>query len=335
MFVDRAEIHVKAGKGGDGCVSFLREKYRPKGGPDGGDGGNGGSVILRATGKVATLLDVARRKHYRAENGQPGRGKRQTGKSGADLTIEVPLGTLVHDVESGRLVADLTREGEEIALARGGRGGKGNAAFATATNQTPREHTPGEPGEEGRFLLELKLIADVGLVGLPNAGKSTLLSRISAARPKIAAYPFTTLEPVPGIVSLGDFRSCVVADIPGLIAGAHRGIGLGTEFLRHIERTRLIVHLVDCAPLAGPRPPEAYRQVREELALYGGGALAEKPEIVAANKLDLPAAAAGLAELRGALPDREVIPISAATGEGVPALIAAIARRLEALDPPG
>jgi GTP-binding protein len=328
MFVDKADIYVKAGKGGDGCVSFLREKYRPRGGPDGGDGGRGGSVILRATAKVATLIDIARRTHYRAEAGKPGRGKHQSGKSGKDLVIEVPLGTLVFERERRRLVADMTAEGQEIVLARGGRGGKGNAAFATATNQTPREHTPGERGEEGWYTLELKLIADVGLVGLPNAGKSTLLSRISAARPKIAPYPFTTLEPVPGIVSLGEFRSCVVADIPGLIEGAHTGVGLGTEFLRHIERTRIVVHMIDAAPLAGPSPIEAYRQVREELRAYGAG-LEEKPEIVAANKIDLPAAAENFEALRRALPDREVIAISAATGEGVADLLGAVARRLE------
>jgi GTP-binding protein len=330
MFVDRADIHVKAGKGGDGCVSFLREKFRPRGGPDGGDGGRGGSVIVRATAKVATLIDVARRVHYRAEKGQPGRGKHQTGKSGEDLVIEVPLGTLVLDRDTRRLVADLTLEGQELRLARGGRGGKGNASFASATNQTPREHTPGQPGEEGWYTLELKLIADVGLVGLPNAGKSTLVSRVSAARPKIADYPFTTLEPVPGIVSLGEFRSCVFADIPGLIEGAHRGVGLGTEFLRHVERTRMLVHVIDCAPLSGPRPVEAYRQVRDELRLYGGD-LAGKPEIVAANKVDLPAAQEGIKELRRALPDREIYPISAATGEGIPALLGAVARRLETI----
>jgi GTP-binding protein len=327
VFVDKTDIFVKAGRGGDGCVSFLREKFRPKGGPDGGDGGRGGSVVLRATAKVATLLDISRRTHYRAESGHQGQGKNMTGRSAADLVLEVPIGTIVRERESGRIVADLTREGEEIVLARGGRGGRGNASFKSATNQTPREFTPGTPGEEGWYTLELKLIADVGLVGLPNAGKSTLLSRISHARPKIADYPFTTLTPIPGIVSLGEYRSCVVADIPGLLEGAHRGVGLGVEFLRHIERTRALVHVVDCAPLGGPAPLDAYRQVRAELEAYGAG-LAEKPEVVAANKMDLPEAAANLEVLRRELGDREIVPISAATGAGIPALLGAVARML-------
>ena len=331
LFVDKTDIFVKAGRGGDGTVSFLREKKRPKGGPDGGDGGRGGSVIARASPHAATLLDVTRRTHYRAHSGEAGRGKNQTGKSAEDLVIEVPLGTLVRDRESQAILFDLTKEGEVAVLARGGRGGRGNASFKSSTNQTPRESTPGKPGEERWLTLELKLIADVGLVGLPNAGKSTLVSRISSARPKIADYPFTTLAPVPGIVRLGEYRSCVVADLPGLIEGAHRGVGLGIEFLRHIERTRLIVHVIDCAPVAGQLSPvDAYRQVREELAAYGYG-LAEKPEIVAANKTDVPEAAAGVEALRRALPDREVFPISAVTGAGLPALVGAIARGLEAL----
>jgi GTP-binding protein len=292
---------------------------------------------------VATLVDHARQIHYRAESGEPGGKKNRTGRSGSDLVIEVPRGTLVRDRESGRIVRDLTGEGEELVLARGGRGGKGNWHFKSATNQVPRECTPGEPGEEGRYVLELKLIADVGLVGLPNAGKSTLISRISAARPKIAEYPFTTLHPVPGIVRLGEYRSCVVADIPGLIEGAHTGAGLGFEFLRHVERVRMLVHLVDMAPLAPPAPLDAYRQIREELSRYAGSArtaderaetvpLAEKVEVIAATKMDLPAAEENLAALRRALgPDAEIVPISAVTGRGVPELLGAIARRLEEL----
>jgi len=346
VFVDKADIVVKAGRGGDGIVSFLREKFMAFGGPAGGDGGHGGSIIVRATGKVATLIDIARQTHFRAESGKPGAKKNRTGKSGEDLVIEVPRGTLVRDKETGDIICDLTNEGQSLLIARGGKGGLGNWHFRSSTNQVPRECTQGQPGGEGRYTLELKLIADVGIVGLPNAGKSTLLSRVSSARPKVADYPFTTLHPVPGIVALGEDRSCVLADIPGLIEGAHLGHGLGFEFLRHIERVRMVVHLVDMAPLAKPTPIEAYRQIREELRAYPGSAktaderadvtpLAEKVEVIAANKMDLPEAEENLAALRAALgPDVLVFPISAVTGKGIPALLGAIARKLEELPRP-
>jgi GTP-binding protein len=331
VFVDKAEIFVRGGRGGDGIVAFLHEKFMPHGGPAGGDGGRGGSVIIRATERVATLLDIARQPHIRAESGKAGGKKNMAGKSGKDLLVQIPRGTLVRDRASGAVVRDMTAEGEDFVIAKGGRGGKGNARFKSSTNQTPRECTQGEPGQEGWYVLELKLIADVGLVGLPNAGKSTLLGRISAARPKVADYPFTTLHPVPGIVSLGEYRSCVVADIPGLIEGAHLGHGLGHEFLRHVERTRMLVHLVDMAPLSGPAPVDAYRQIRAELAAYSP-ALAEKPEIICANKLDLSDAAAGLEAFKAALgADREVVAISAVTGEGIPRLLGAISRALDTL----
>ncbi len=335
MFVDKTDIFVKGGRGGDGCVAFRREKYIPFGGPAGGDGGHGGSVTLRATDRVSTLIDISRRVFYRAENGKPGRGKNQTGKSGQDLVVEVPRGTIVRRRDSGEAVRDLVLPGEELAIARGGRGGRGNKSYAHALNQVPREFTPGGEGEEGWYTLELKLIADVGLVGLPNAGKSTLLGRVSAARPKVAPYPFTTLAPVPGIVSLGEYRSCVIADLPGLIEGASRGVGLGDEFLRHVERCRFLVHLLDIAPLPpAPSPAEAYRQIRQELVAYGHG-VAEKPEIVAANKVDLledagPALRALRDELGGEV---EAYPISAVRGDGIRELLGAVARMLESTAP--
>ncbi|RME75140.1 MAG: GTPase ObgE [Planctomycetota bacterium] len=333
MFVDRAEIVCKAGKGGDGCCAFLREKYKPRGGPAGGDGGRGGSVILRASPSVATLVDIARRPLYEAESGKPGRGSKCTGRSGRDLVLEVPCGTLVYeageDGQPGAVIADLTEPGAELLAARGGKGGRGNAAFATAVHQAPREWERGEPGEQRRLVLELKLIADVGLVGLPNAGKSTLIRRVSAARPRVASYPFTTLSPVPGIVDLGDYRSCVFADIPGLIEGAHAGVGLGMEFLRHIERTRLLLHVVDAAPLEGD-PLEAYRKIRAELAQYGAG-LEDKPELVAFNKADLPGAREAFERFRAQYPERPAFLISAVTGEGIKPLLGAVAEALERL----
>jgi GTPase len=259
MFVDEASIHVKAGDGGNGCVSFRREKYIPKGGPDGGDGGNGGSVVFVADPHKDTLLDFSGKHHWTAPRGEAGMGKKMFGKGGEDLVIPVPPGTMVFDLDQGILLADLNEPGRRIVIARGGKGGRGNWHFRTPTNQAPRYAEPGEEGQERRLRLELKLIADVGLVGMPNAGKSTLLRAISAARPKVADYPFTTLEPQLGIVELTGYRRLVVADIPGLIEGAQHGAGLGHAFLRHIERTKIIVHLLDLFPLDGSDPSENYK----------------------------------------------------------------------------
>lgn len=328
LFVDEANIYVRGGKGGDGCVSFRREKFIPKGGPDGGDGGSGGSVFLLARQGIDTLLDLAGRHHYRAENGRPGEGKNRHGRNGKDLVVEVPTGTLVYDHESGRLLKDLTTDGERIRVAPGGRGGYGNLHYVSATNQTPRNATPGLPGRERTLRLQLKLIADVGLAGLPNAGKSTLLSRITRARPKIAAYPFTTLEPQLGIVELPGFRRLVVADIPGLIEGAHEGVGLGDAFLKHVERTRVIVHLVDLCPLEGqPAPAEAYRIIRRELEKYSP-ALAKREELVVATKLDLTEAHEALQTLQKELA-RPVVGISAVTGQNLRELTEAMWQAVE------
>jgi len=318
MFIDQAEIEVFAGDGGNGCISFRREKYIPKGGPDGGDAGSGGSVYMVAQEGLDTLLDFTGRHHWKAERGGDGAGKNMTGKNGDDLTIEVPAGTIVHDLDHGIVLKDLDTPGQTICVARGGRGGHGNAHFASPTNQTPRTAEPGKPGRHRRLKLELKLIADVGLVGLPNAGKSTLLSRISAARPKVAAYPFTTLKPNLGIVELSDFRRFVVADIPGLIEGSHQGQGLGHDFLRHIERTRVIVHLVDVAAMDGSDPVENYHTIRNELNRYSEK-LAGKPEIVVASKMDLDPDG----EKRDAFSEglgQEILSISSVTGMEIAAL---------------
>ncbi len=320
MFIDHAEIYVRAGKGGHGCVSFRREKYVPKGGPDGGDGGRGGAVILVTDDSVTTLLDMTGRHHWIAENGRPGSGQNRTGRSGRDLEIRLPPGTLVYDRDSDRLLKDLNQPGMRVVIARGGRGGQGNAKFATSRRQTPRFAQPGGESEERWLRLELKLIADVGLVGLPNAGKSTLLSRVSAARPKIANYPFTTLEPQLGIVDVSGYRRFVMADIPGLIEGAHEGHGLGDDFLRHIERTRVIVHLIDVHPLEGePTPAEAYHIIRKELQAYSP-LLAGKPELIVANKIDLAPDREAVDELRDELGGVEVRAISGVTGAGLSGL---------------
>ncbi len=317
MFIDQAEIFVKAGDGGHGCVSFRREKYIPKGGPDGGDGGTGGGVYFIAKNGIDTLLDFAGKHHWKAERGHDGAGKNMTGKSGDDLYITVPAGTIIYDLEKEVVLKDLHVPDRPVCVARGGRGGYGNAHFASPTNQTPRHFESGKPGQERRLRLELKLIADVGLVGLPNAGKSTLLSRISAARPKVAAYPFTTLEPNLGIVELSDYRRYVVADIPGLIEGSHQGQGLGHDFLRHIERTRIIVHLIDIACLDGD-PAQNYHTIRRELAEYSQ-ILADKPEIIVASKIDLDPDGEKLRDFEQAL-DRKVHHISAVTGANLPPL---------------
>ncbi len=315
MFVDEAKIYTKAGDGGNGCLSFRREKYVPKGGPDGGDGGRGGHVYLQAVENLDTLIDFAGRHHWRARNGRDGEGSNRHGANGDDLIIAIPPGTLVYDTGLDLLLKDLNKAGMKVCLCRGGRGGKGNKAFATPINQAPRTTTPGKRGQERNIRLELKLIADVGLVGMPNAGKSTLISRCSAARPKIADYPFTTLEPVLGIVELTDFRRFVMADIPGLIEGAHNGAGLGSEFLKHIERTTIIAHILDIMPTDGSGPAENYYRIRNELAQYSR-ALAAKPEIIIANKIDLDPDGKIVKDLGKKL-KKTVHAISAVSGAGI------------------
>jgi GTP-binding protein len=317
MFVDEAKIWVKAGDGGNGCVSFRREKYVPKGGPDGGDGGKGGEIYFVTDVNLDTLLDFAGKHHWQAQDGKPGSSNNKTGANGKDLIIRVPPGTLIYDTDLDLLLKDLDEIGMKVCVCLGGRGGKGNKQFATSTHQTPRYAEPGKPGQERNLRLELKLIADVGLVGMPNAGKSTLISRCSAARPKIASYPFTTLEPILGIVELSDDRRLVMADLPGLIEGAHKGAGLGFEFLRHIERTRIIVHILDIMPTDGSDPVKNYRRIRKELEQYSK-ALAEKPEVevIVANKIDLDPEGKIVKKLRKQLRHR-IYPISAVTGEGV------------------
>jgi len=326
MFIDQVEIQVEAGKGGDGCVSFRREKYVPRGGPDGGDGGDAGSVILVARHGVDSLTALAHRKHWRAPNGQPGRGADCHGANGADMIIEVPPGTVVYDAKHGHVLKDLVAEGDNVVAARGGKGGKGNTRFKSATNQAPRQSTPGSPGESRILRLELKMIADVGLVGCPNAGKSTLLSRLSRARPKIAAYPFTTKHPNLGQVQIDYDHSFILADIPGLIEGAHAGVGLGHEFLRHIERAGILVHLVEPAPTDGTAPIANYHTIREELRQHNEE-LCRREEVVAVTKADLPEAEAIREQLAAEL-GRDVLLISAVTGEGLNALVGRIAHAL-------
>ncbi|MEE2719125.1 MAG: GTPase ObgE [Planctomycetota bacterium] len=286
MLIDRATIFVRSGKGGNGCLSFRREKYIPKGGPDGGDGGRGGDVVLVGDESLDTLLPLTPRPHYRAESGQGGMGKSCIGRDGADCIVKVPLGTIVHDRETGELVADIGTADERVVVARGGAGGRGNESFKSSTNQVPREWTPGGDWQERTLDLELKLIADIGLVGLPNAGKSTLLRSLSRAKPKVADYPFTTLSPHLGIAELSRHRRLVVADIPGLIEGAAGGAGLGHDFLRHIERTNRIVHVLDVMPFDGSDPETNYRTIRAELCEYSD-VLAAKPELLIFNKIDL------------------------------------------------
>jgi len=320
MFIDEATIWVKAGDGGNGCVAFRREKYVPRGGPSGGDGGDGGDIVLESTEHLNTLLPFRYNREFRAPRGRHGEGSKCHGARGDELVIRVPVGTVVADPDPGDKLFDFATASERFLAARGGRGGRGNARFATSTNRAPRRADPGQPGEERRLRLELKLLADVGLVGFPNAGKSTLISRLSAAHPKIADYPFTTLEPCLGVVSVGEEESFVLADIPGLIEGAHAGAGLGTRFLRHIERTRLLLHLVDVSE-TGRDPVEDFRVVRLELEKFSP-ALLEKPIVVAANKLDLPGSAAR-AEALAAFCGAEGLPfhaLSAARGDGLNAL---------------
>jgi len=334
MFVDQVDIHVKAGDGGRGCLAFRREMRVPRGGPSGGDGGHGGSIFVVASPHTSTLISYRFHPEFKADRGHHGEGSNRTGQSGADLHLAVPLGTLVYEKtddphQPHRLLADLTDEGQRVLVARGGRGGLGNAHFATSTNRAPRKVQPGEPGEEKLLRLELKLLADVGLVGFPNAGKSTLISRISAARPKIADYPFTTLTPNLGVVGLSDDRSFVVADVPGLIEGAHRGHGLGHQFLRHLERTKMLVHVVDVSGASGRNPVEDLDTVRNELQLYQP-ALAVKPQIVAANKMDAVTDVARVHALehRAAALGLPCYRISGVTGAGVPELLEACWRLL-------
>ncbi len=317
MLIDQAEIVVVGGHGGNGCVSFRREKFVPRGGPNGGPGGDGGSVHLVADASLKGLNAFRFQRRFEADRGRHGEGSDRAGHDGADLEIKVPPGTVVRD-ESGAVIADLAASGARVLVANGGRGGRGNAAFATSTHQAPREAEPGLPGEEHRLLLELKLIADVGIVGFPNAGKSTLIARISSARPKIAAYPFTTLEPNLGVVDLGDYRTFVVADIPGLIEGAHSGHGLGVKFLRHIERTRVLIHLVDASDLSGREPVHDLDIVNRELRAFGED-LAAKPQIVAGSKIDALADRTRLDPLRAhcAAAGVPFHAVSAVSGEGI------------------
>jgi GTP-binding protein len=328
MFVDRVTIEVAAGRGGDGCVSFRREKYVPRGGPDGGDGGDGGSVIIEAAEGVDSLAALAGRKHWHAENGERGGSANCHGRNGADLVIHVPPGTLVKDAKVGHVLKDLAGPGISVEAARGGRGGKGNLRFVSATNRAPRQSTPGGEAETRMLTLELKVIADVGLIGKPNAGKSTLLSRLSRARPVIADYPFTTKYPNLGIVAISPDRAFVMADIPGLIEGAHEGSGLGHEFLRHVERAGILVHLVEPSPADGSQPIANYQVVRSELEQYDVS-LVRRPEIVAVTKAELP----GSAEVRDAMAAElgiEVLAISAVTGQGLDRLLRAIVQLLDA-----
>ena len=344
MFVDRIEIFAQAGKGGRGCVSFRREKFVPRGGPDGGDGGRGGDVILRADRHVDNLANLFYEPIVRAKNGAHGKGKRMTGRAGPDKIVRVPLGTIVWQTDEGKRpspinreqassarrptsnseqsaisVVDLTRDGQEFVLCRGGAGGKGNVHFKSSRNRAPRQYTEGEEGEEGYFLLELRTIADAGLIGYPNAGKSTLLRKISAARPKVAAYPFTTLHPIVGVIEFQGYRRATIADIPGLLEGAHRGLGLGHEFLRHITRCGVLVFVIDIAGSEGRNPIEDLQNLRREIELYDP-MLSDRLWLVAANKMDLPNANENLDALRQRFPKISIVPISAAKGEGMDVL---------------
>jgi len=332
-FVDEATIRVQAGNGGPGALSFRREKYIQKGGPDGGDGGDGGSVFLVADMSLNTLADFRVARKFRADSGQHGAGRNMTGKSGADLDVRVPCGTVIRDVDTGETLGDLTDDGQRIMVAQGGKGGLGNTRFKSSVNRAPRKTTPGTPGEGRHLLLELKLLADVGLVGLPNAGKSTLIRAMSAAKPKVADYPFTTLHPNLGVVSVGALKSFVMADIPGLIEGAAEGAGLGIQFLKHLQRTRLLLHLVDIAPLdSGADPAAAFQAVDAELKKFSAD-LAGKPRWLVINKVDL-LSVDDLAVATEMLLDElgwsgPVFPVSAATGQGTEALARAIMRELE------
>jgi GTP-binding protein len=330
QFIDEVKVYVRAGDGGRGCVSFRREKYVPKGGPNGGDGGRGGHIIFKAEKDINTLLDIKYQQQYRAENGQHGMGKDMHGKNGKDLAISVPVGTVVKDAVSSEILEDLISGGQEFIVVKGGRGGLGNAHFKSATRQAPRFAQPGEPGEERTLVLELKLLADVGLIGLPNAGKSTLISSVSSAKPKIADYPFTTLTPVLGVVKYGDFKSFVIADIPGLIEGAHKGAGLGFQFLRHVERTSFLLHLVDISEMAEGDPVDNFEKINKELKLYDLQLL-KKHQVVAGTKLDIKGNRKRLDRLALYCKDKnyDFLPISAVTGEGIKKLIKHLGEKVE------
>jgi GTP-binding protein len=329
-FIDEAKIYIRAGHGGKGCVSFRREKFVPRGGPDGGDGGKGGDVVVRTSASARTLLDLKYRQHHFARHGEHGKGSNRTGANSPDVIVVVPVGTVVKDAETGEIIADLAAVGQEVIAARGGRGGQGNAKFATATRQAPRFAQPGEPGEEKTILLELKLLADVGIIGMPNVGKSTFISRVSAARPKIADYPFTTLVPNLGVVSCGEGQSFVIADIPGLLEGAHEGVGMGIRFLRHVERTKVLFHILDLSREPYEGAGHDYEVVNRELARFSPEMI-RKPQIVGVNKTDLPVSRERLENAVDFFAQKgiRILPFSAATGEGLPAILQAMMLRLQ------
>jgi GTPase len=336
MFIDEVKIKVKAGDGGNGCLAFRREKFVPRGGPSGGDGGRGGDVVLVANPNYNTLLHFRFNPEHTAERGRHGEGSNRTGREGESTEVPVPVGTIVYDADTGEQLVDFTEAGQRFRVAKGGRGGRGNARFTSSTHQTPTEHEDGRPGEERRLRLELKLLADVGLIGFPNAGKSTLISRISAAKPKIADYPFTTLEPNLGVVSANDdYTSFVVADIPGLIEGAHEGHGLGIQFLRHVERTRLLVHLVDVSESSGRDPVNDFQVILTELASFSEE-LAAKPMFVVASKIDVAQDQARIESVRSLAEERGLpfFQISAVTGQGIDVLKRAMAERVLSHEPP-
>lgn len=328
-FIDEVTMHVKAGDGGAGCVSFRREKFIPRGGPDGGDGGQGGDIVFEVSPSISTLLDLRHQPHLKAGRGGHGMGKNRHGANGKHLHVYVPAGTVVRDSETGEILADLTSPGEQITLLKGGRGGQGNARFATSTNKAPKFAQPGEPGEERRLTLELKLLADVGLFGFPSVGKSSFIAKVSAARPKIADYPFTTLTPNLGVVHYKNYRSFVIADIPGLIEGAHKGAGLGHRFLKHVERTDLLLHFIDLSILPERDPIHEYEVLNRELALFNEEML-KKRQIVVINKIDLPSVRENLPEILPYFKKQgiKLFPVSAVTGEGIEALLDEIAGNL-------
>ncbi|OQY08147.1 MAG: GTPase ObgE [Desulfobacteraceae bacterium 4572_123] len=326
-FIDEAIITVQSGDGGAGCVSFRREKFIPRGGPDGGDGGKGGDVIFKTTSRKRTLYDFRFQKHFKAKNGKNGQGSSRTGGNGSELIIEVPAGTVISQSETGEILKDFVETDDTFIVAAGGRGGQGNQRFKTSTNRAPKFAQPGEPGQTLKLKLELKLLADVGIIGFPNAGKSTLISVISSARPKIDNYPFTTLSPNLGVVNTGWGEPFAVADIPGLIEGAHQGAGLGIRFLRHIERTRILIHLVDAAAIDVNDPMKAYRAINREIGLYSRE-LSKRPQVVVLNKLDLPEAQTAAEAFKAAAGDIDVLLISAVTGKGTRALKSRLAEIL-------